>query len=127
MLSPLQHSRFPYGYRRIQRPAADDTLRAAAGRGVLIFADTLLAQQVGENPKHPYVFWEPGSLEIIRSTHAGGIDGFLDHLVEQQYGVVTVGPRADALLPHLAPRLEPLYERNQTLRWRNKTWVLREP
>ena len=128
MLSPLQHSPLPYAQGdRIRKRAAEDTLRAAKGRGVLIFADPLLAQQVGEDPKHPYVFWEPGSVEYIRSTHAGGIDGFLDRLIEQRYGVVTVGPRASALLPHLAPRLESHYERSQTLRWRNHTWVLREP
>ena len=128
LLSPLQHSRLPYQQGdRIRRQAGDDTLRTAGGRGVLIFADPLLAQQVGENPKHPYVFWEPGSLITIRSSHAGGIDGFLDPLIERQYGVVSVGPRAAALLPHLVPKLEPLYVRDRTLRSRNHTWVLREP
>lgn len=128
LLSPVQHSPFPYGQGdQIRKHAGEDTLRAAGERGVLIFADPLLDQQVKENPKHPYVFWEPGTLEIIRTTHPGGIDGFLNPLVEQQYGVVTVGPRARALLPHLAPRLEPLYERTRSLRQRNQTWVLREP
>jgi hypothetical protein len=128
MLSPLQHSPFPYrDGRSISRQAAEDTLRAAAGRGVLIFADPLLAQRVGEDPKHPYVYWEPGTVEHIRSTHAGGVDGFLDRLVEQRYGVVTVGPRAAALLPYVGPRLEGLYARSEPIRRRNHTWVLREP
>lgn len=127
MLSPLQHSTLPYrrGNPAVKQ-AAVDVLRAAAGRGVLIFGDPRLDQQVGEDPKHPYVYWEPGTLDYVRHTHAGGVEGFVDRLVQQRYGVVTLGFDARALLPYLAPRLEPLYERTRSLRPGNPTWVLQD-
>lgn len=127
-LSPIQHSPYPHHQgETIPRHAGHDTRAAANGRGVLIFADPLLAQQVGEDPKHPFVFWEPGTLEYIRTTYPGGIEAFLDPLVDHQYGVVTVGPRAAALLPYLVPRLQERYEPTRSLRQRNRSWVLRNP
>ena len=127
-LSPIQHSPYPHQQgETLGQHAGRGALTAAKERGVLIFADPLLAQQVGEHPKHPFVFWEPGTLEYIHTTYPGGLEAFLDPLVDRRYGVVTVGPRAAALLPYLAPRLRDQYEPTRSLRPRNRTWVLRDP
>ena len=127
LLLPVHHSRHPYNPgQQIRRGAAPDALDAARGRGVLIFADVLLAQKVGENPKHPYVYWEPYTLEYIEEHEAGGVDGFLDRLIAKRYGAVTVGPRAGNLIPHLLPKLRGLYEPRKPFRSNAHSFVLRQ-
>lgn len=126
LLSPIHHSSDPYNPGAQIRPNAHyDVLEAAQDRGVAVFADPQLAQRLGENPKHPYVYWEPNILLFIEQNEAGGVDGFLDRLVAHRYGVVTLGPRAGELLPYLMPKLNGLYDAR---RLRNKAYsfVLRQ-
>jgi hypothetical protein len=126
-LMPVHHSPHPYNPGQlIRKNAAYDALDAARGRGVLIFADLLLAQQVGENPKHPYVYWEPSMIEYIDEHEEGGIDAFLDRLVAERYGAVTLGPRAGALVPLLLPKLRRHYEARRPFRSNAYSFVLKQ-
>jgi hypothetical protein len=128
MLLPGDHSRHSYSLgQRIRSKAAPNVLETARGRGVLIFADVLLAQKVGEDPKHPYVYWEPHTIDYIEEYEEGGMDGFLERLIAERYGVVAVGPRARDLLPYLTPRLQGLYEVRRSFRKMTHFFVLQEP
>jgi len=125
MLFPLYDSSNPYRPgRRIEKETVIATEELARGRGILIFARPLLQKKTGERPKHPYLFWEPGTIEYIADHHEGGVAGFLDRLVDQRYGVVAVGPRAKKLIPYLEEKLREDYTRIQSSR-SSGTWVLR--
>ena len=110
--------------KRIEKETVIATEELARGRGILIFALPLLQKKTGETPKHPYLFWEPGTLEYIEKNHEGGVADFLDRLVDQRYGVVAVGPRAKKLIPYLEEKLREDYTRVRSSR-SSGTWVLR--
>lgn len=100
---------------RISAEEVEEIVRRAGGRPVLIFADPLLQHAIGEDPPHPYVFWERGSIEWIQAREWGGLKGFLDRVFAEDFGAVVVGPRAHEIYPVLVQNLARGYDRDPRL------------